>query len=76
MDTLKIKTKFMRSMLSKVIATAIYKKTGYRVKIQLNDIDVIITNDNAHIRLDVEGDMNVNELKKFTKLVDVEDGDL
>ena len=76
MDILKVKTKFMRSVLSKILSAIIRKKTGYNIKIQLNDIDVVITDDNAHICLDVEGDMNANEFKKFTKLIDSEDGDL
>jgi hypothetical protein len=76
MDVLKIKTKFMRNVLSKIIETLIQKKTGYKVKIQLNDIDVAITDDNAHISLNVEADMNVNELKKITKIIGTEDRDL
>lgn len=76
MDILKIKTKFMRTILSKVLEKLIQKKTGYKIKIQLNEVDVMITDDNAHVHLNVEGDMNVNELKKFTKLIDAEDGDL
>lgn len=76
MDALRVKTKFMRGLLSKVIETLIQKKTGYKVKIQLNEIDVSITDNNAHIRLNMEGDMSVGELKKFTKLIGLEDGDL
>ena len=76
MDVLRIKTRFMRTVLSKVIEKLIRKKTGYKVKIQLNEVDVNITDNNAHIRLNVEGDMNVDELKKFTKLIGIDDGDL
>lgn len=65
MDILKIKTNFMRSILSKVVASMIYKKFGYKVKIKLNEIDVAVTNGNAHIKLNVEGDMNVDELKRL-----------
>lgn len=76
MDVLKVKTKFMRSMLSKVIEKLIRKKTGYKVKIQLNEVDVNVTDNNAHICLNVEGDMSIDELKKFMKVIGVEDGDL
>lgn len=76
MDALKVKTKFMRSVLSKVIEKLIRKKTGYKVKIQLNEVDVSVTDNNAHIRLNVEGDMSIDELKKFMKVIGVEDGDL
>lgn len=73
MDILKIKTNFMRSILSKAVASMIYKKFGYKVKIKLNEIDVAVTDGNAHIKLNVESDMNVDELKKITKLIGEED---
>lgn len=73
MDELKIKTKFMRGMLSKVIETAIRKKTGYKIKIQLNNINVSITDDVAHIHLDVEGDASIDEFKKFSRIIGLED---
>ena len=73
MDELKIKTKLMRGMLAKIIEMMINKKTGYKVKIQLNDIDVSITEDIAHIHLDVDGDVNANDLKKFSRIIGLED---
>lgn len=73
MDELKIKTKLMRGMLSKAIEMIIRNKTGYKVKIQLNDIDVSITEDVAHIHLDVDGDLNANELKKFSRIIGLEE---
>lgn len=73
MDELKIKTKLMRGMLAKIIEMMINKKTGYKVKIQLNDIDVSITEDIAHIHLDVDGDVNANDLKKFSRIIGLEE---
>ena len=76
MDVLKIKTKFMQNILSKIIETLIQKKTGYKIKIQLKDIDMTITEDNAHISLNAEADMNINELKRVTKIIEAKDWDL
>ena len=76
MDVLKIKTKFMQNILSKIIETLIQKKTGYKIKIQLKDIDMTITQDNAHISLNAEADMNINELKKVTKIIEAKDWSL
>ena len=76
MDILKIKTKFIQNILSKIIETLIQKKTGYKIKIQLKDIDMTITEDNAHISLNAEADMSINELKKVTKIIEVKDWDL
>lgn len=76
MDILKIKTKFIQNILSKIIETLIQKKTGYKIKIQLKDIDMTITEDNAHISLNAEADMSINELKKVTKIIESKDWDI
>lgn len=73
MDVLKIKTKFIQNILSKIIETLIQKKTGYKIKIQLKDIDMTITEDNAHISLNAEADMSINELKRVTKIIEAKD---
>lgn len=73
MDELNIKTKFMRNMLSKILETVLRKKTGYKVKIQLNSIQVSVTEEMAHIHIDVDGEMNVNEFKKISSIIGLED---
>ena len=73
MDELCIKTKFMRNMLSNILETVLRKKTGYKVKIQLNAIQVSITEEVAHIHIDVNGEMNINEFKKISRIIELED---
>lgn len=73
MDELNIKTKFMRNMLSKILETVLRKKTGYKVKIQLNAIQVSITEEKARIHVDVDGEMNVDEFKKISRIIGLED---
>ena len=73
MDEVKIKTKLMKNILSRLISALICKKTGYKVKVQLNDIDVVINDSTAHIHLDVEGDINIDEFKKISQIIGLED---
>ena len=73
MDELCIKTKFMRNMLSNILETVLRKKTGYKAKIQLNAIQVSIAEEVAHIHIDVNGEMNVNEFKKISRIIELED---
>ena len=73
MDELRIKTKFMRNMLSNILETVLRKKTGYKAKIQLNAIQVSIKEEVAHIHIDVNGEMNVNEFKKISRIIELED---
>ena len=55
MDELKIKSGFMRGVVSKLVEKAIHKKFGYKVDIQINDVDVVVTDGKAHIHLNADG---------------------
>jgi hypothetical protein len=70
-DELKIKSGFMRGVVSKLVEKAIHKKFGYKVDIQINDIDVVVTDGKAHIHLNADGEIDSNEFKKFTKFIDM-----
>ena len=73
MDELKIRTKFMRGMLSKALELMIRKKTGYNVKIQLNAVDVQVTEGRVNFHLDINGDLSTEEFKKLSRLIGLED---
>ena len=68
MDEMKLKlsTKFMRGMVSKLISKAVYKKLGYKVDIQLNDINVGFIDGETSIHADVDLRLDKEE---FTKLI-------
>lgn len=68
-DIMQIKTKFMRGMLSKLIGMAIKTKFGCKVKVDLEDIDIRINEENAHIHVSGGIDMKIDDLKKFTKVI-------
>lgn len=71
MDEMKVKlsTKFMRGIVSKVIARAIYKKTGCKVDIQLNDLDISIIDGETKIQTNVEAKLNSGEFMKLMKVI-------
>lgn len=72
MDEMKLKlsTKFMRGIVSKLIARSIYKKYGYRVNVQLNDLDINIVDGETTINTNVEAKISSEEFRKMmTKLV-------
>lgn len=72
MDEMKLKltTKFMRGIVAKLIAKAIYKKTGCKVNIQLNDLDISIIDGETSINTNVEVKLNSNEFMKIMKSFD------
>lgn len=69
MDEMKVKlsTKFMRNMVAKLISKAIYKKTGYKIDIQLNDLDVSIINGETSIKTNVEVKVDSQEFMNILK---------
>lgn len=69
MDEMKLKlgSRFMRNMVSKLITKMIYKKTGYKVNIQLNDLDVWMIDGDTNVKLSLEAKMNSEEFNKVIK---------
>jgi hypothetical protein len=71
MDEMKVKlsTKFMRGLVSKLIAKAIYKKYGYKVNIQLNDLDISVIDGDTKVSTNVEVTLDNKEFMKIIKSV-------
>lgn len=65
----KLSTKFMRNIVSKLIAKAIYKKCGYKVNIQLNDLDISVIDGETKINTNVEVKIDSQEFMKIVKSV-------
>ena len=74
MDEMKLKlsTKFMRGMVSKLISKAVYKKLGYKVDIQLNDINVEFIDGETSIHTDVDLRLDKEEFAKLIKSTNLE----
>lgn len=71
MDELKLNlsSKFMRGIVTKLIAKVIYKKTGYKIEVELNSINVEVINGKAHIHADVDAEIDNEELMKIVKTI-------
>lgn len=67
---IKLRTKFMRNIVSKLIAKFIYKKTGYKIDIQLDDLDVFAINGDTTIKLNMEAKIKSEEFNKFIESLD------
>ena len=74
MDEMKIKlsSKFMRGLVSRLISKSIYKKYGYKVDIQLNNLDVKVIDGETNINTNVEIKLNSSEFMKIMKTIDSE----
>ena len=71
MDEMRVKlsTRFMRNIVSKLIAKAIYKKYGYKVNIQLNELDAFVVDGDATVKLNVEARLKSDEFNKILKSI-------
>ena len=67
MDEMKIVSKFTRGLLSKIASITIKKKTGYDVKIQLNNFTTTVNEGKTHLHLDIDAEMDKYELVKILK---------
>lgn len=74
MDEMKLKlsTKFMRGMVSKLITKAVYKKLGCKVDIRLNDINAEFIDGETSIHADVDLRLDKEEFTKLIKSIKVE----
>ena len=75
MDEMKIKisTKFMRGIVSKLASKVIASKLGIKSDIQLNGISIEKVNDKIHLHLDVDADIDEKDLLKITRLANLEE---
>lgn len=75
MDELKLRlsTRFMRGIVAKLISKAIYKKFGYTVNIQLNELDVRVLDGETNISTNVEVKINSKEFMKIMKEVGLDE---
>lgn len=73
MDELKLSlsTKFMKNIITKIIAKAIFKKTGYKIDITLNKIEAETIDGKICLHADVEAEMNNEDFVKLIKSGDL-----
>lgn len=74
MDEMKMKlsTGLMRGFVSKLISGAIKRKYGYKVDIQLKDLDINIIDGETSISTSVEVKLDSKEFVKIIKSVGLE----
>lgn len=67
MDEMKIGSKFTTGIISKLAASAIRKKFGYDIKLNLNEVNATVVDGKTHIHLDVDAELEKDELTKILK---------
>ena len=77
MDEMKVKlsTKFMRGIVAKLMAKAIQKKFGFKIKIQLNELDISVIDGETKIATNVEVMLDNKEFMKIMKTIENEENE-
>ena len=75
MDEMKLNlgSKFMRKIASKLISKYLSKTLGYKVRIDLNNLNVNFEDGDTIIKTDLELRMNKHEFKKLISKIDIDE---
>ena len=75
MDEMKLNlgSKFMRKIASKLISKYLSKTLGYKVRIDLNKLNVNFDDGDTIIKTDLELRMDKHEFKKLISKIDIDE---
>lgn len=71
MDEMRVKlsTKLMRGIVAKLISTAIYAKFGYKVDVQIDELDVQMLDGDTTAAANVKVHLASDEFNKIVKTI-------
>lgn len=68
---MKIESKFITGIVSKIAKKVVRDKLGYHIDIQLNGLHTTVIDDKTHVHLDVDLELTKEELNKLLKSIGV-----
>lgn len=71
MDEMKIESKFMTGIVSRLIKNAVRNKLGCNMDIQLNGFCTTVLDDKTHVHLDIDLELTKDELNKLIKSIGI-----
>lgn len=69
MDEMKITSGFTRGIISKLVRSALRKKFGWDIDLELNAIEATVIDGKTHIHLDLDAKIEKEELLNILKTV-------
>lgn len=69
MDELKLESKAMTAIVSRIVKKTVKKKAGYDVDIQLNNLRTTVIDDKTHVHLDVDLELGKEDLDKILERI-------
>lgn len=68
---MKIESKFITGIVSKIAKKVVRDKLDYNIDIQLNGLRTTVIDDKTHVHLDVDLELTKEELNKLLKSIGV-----
>lgn len=69
---LSIKTPMLKGFIAKLITRAIKKKTGFKVRLQINELDIQTNGDCIVFKIGAEGSTESSNLLKAVRMMEKE----
>lgn len=67
MDEMKLESKWIRGLASKLIKKILRDKSGCNVDVQLNNFRTTVIDEKTHVHLDIDLELSKDELDKLLK---------
>lgn len=67
---MKIQSKFMTGLVSRIVKKVLRTKLGCEVDIQLNEFRTTVIDDKTHVHLDLDADLTKEELTRRKNIPD------
>lgn len=69
LDEMRIASRFLTNLVSKVINVVLRKKLGYDINIKLNEVRAINNDEKLKVHLDVDCELSRDELNKILESI-------
>lgn len=69
LDEMRIASRFLTNLVSKVINVVLRKKLGYDINVKLNEVRAINNDEKLKVHLDVDCELSRDELNKILESI-------
>ena len=65
MDEMRIGSKFITGIISKLLVTVVKQKLGYNIDLKLNAVNTTVGDGKAHVHLDIDAEVSNEEIMRI-----------
>lgn len=65
MDEMRIGSKFITGIISKLLVTVVKQKLGYNIDLKLNSVNATVGDGKAHVHLDIDAEVSNEEIMRI-----------